>query len=130
MPDAHDLATRNRDLGPPSNVMRSYEAMSKPDRRRLQKGGTLMVLVAIAYPFVNVSLSVKLPAMLWVLDFFILFVGVLFVWPPGGIWAAEKIPAAITAMIPAGRIARALGKIPDRRSGGRGSSSDRAEANE
>ncbi len=112
MTDGHER--RNDDKGPPSGVMQSYREMSKPDRRRLQTGGTLMVLVAVAYPFVSV-LFVSLPVALWILDFVLFFVGVLFIWPPGGIWAAEKIPAAVMALVPSGRIARALGSIPDRR---------------
>ncbi len=125
----NDQAGREARSATQSSVMQSYLAMTKPDRRRLQKGGALMVLVAIAYPFVGV-LFVSLPPMLWVLDFIVLFVGFLFVWPPAGIWAVERIPSAVMSLVPIGRLARVLGKVPDRRSGGRGSAADRVEADE
>ncbi len=126
MTDQGQLEGRGEDHGPPTSVMQSYREMSRADRLRLQTGGAAMVLVGVAFPFVAV-LFVTLPVMFWILDFFVLFVGILFVWPPAGIWATERIPAAVAGLIPSARIARALGKIPDRRSLERGTSADRMD---
>lgn len=105
---------RKRRAGPPSQLMVSYQAMTRKERRKLQLFGAGMMSFAIVFPMVLVIWQTP-PLPFWLLDLGAFFAGALFVWPPGGILLLESLPDVARKLIPSGRLAAALERVGDRR---------------
>jgi len=97
--------------------MVAYKALPKKDVRRFQWVG--LVLMAMSAVFLlAVPIFVPIPVVSYVVAVILFLVGVCFLWPPLGIWAASAIPNGVAKVIPGigGLVKKGLlDQIPDRR---------------
>lgn len=106
--------------GPPTMLMQSYQDMGQENRRFMRGIGLGLIAFTVVVPMIGQIALLALgrqgiSGFFWTFSGVGFVVGLVFVWPQLGVWAAGAIPAGVAKMLPSrifGRADRRGARLP------------------